>query len=140
MAEMIIEDIIDVAEALFGLRDSLSKAQKEKRDQMADYFQGVSVCLAATYEALTADVVPHRRCAELSLYADSLREVVKGFIEDSKAWKLSDLLGRSHLVEGLWEDFNADPVKRKELPVMAEASGIFLALSNSVRAGLKPGS
>jgi hypothetical protein len=136
---IIIKDIIDVAKALFGFRDSLAKAQKEKRDQMADYFHGVSVCLAATYEGLTSNVVPHGRCAELSSYADSLPEVVKGFIEESKAQELSHLLKRSYRVEGLWEEFNANPEKRKELPIIAEASGIFLALSNSVRAGFKPG-
>ena len=135
----IIKDIIDVAKGLFGFRDSLAKAQKDKRDQMADYFHAVSVCLAATYEALISNVVPHGRCAELASYADSLPKVVKGFIEDRKAQELSDLLKRSHSVEGLWEQFNANPEKRKELPTIAEASGIFLALSNSVRAGFKPG-
>ena len=104
---------------------------------MADYFQNVSVCLDATYVALTNNVVPHGRCAELSFYADSLSEVVGGFIEDSRTRELSGLLKRSYVVEGLWEQFNEDPEKREQLPKIAEASGIFLALSNSVRAGLK---
>ncbi len=132
-ATMIIQDIIDVAKALFDLRDTLAKAQKKKRDQMADYFQAVSVCLAATYEALTANVVPYRRCAELSLYGDCLPKLVRGLLEDSKAWELTNLFTRSHLVEGLWEELNADPEKGKDLPAIAEASGIFLAVSNSVR-------
>jgi hypothetical protein len=135
----IIKDIIDVAKALFGLRDSLAKAEKEQRDKMAEYFHAVSVCLASTYEVLVADQVPHGRCAELAIYAESLPKVVKGFIEESKAFELSNLLQRSHRVEGLWEQFNADPEKKKDLPVIAEASGIFLALSNSVKTGYRPG-
>ena len=134
---VIIKDIIDVAKALFGFRDSLAKAQKDKRDQMANYFHAVSLCLAATYEDLSSNVVPHGRCAELSSYADSLPYVVEGFIEKNKAEELSHLLKRAHCVEGMWEQFNANPEKGKELPVIAEASGIFLALSNSVRAGLR---
>ena len=134
-----IKDIIDVAKALFGLRDSLAKAEKEQRDQMAEYFHAVSVCLAGTYEGLAADQVPHGRCAELAIYAESLPKVVEGFIEGNKALELSNLLQRSHRVEGLWEQFNADPEKKKDLPVIAEASGIFLALSNSVKTGYRPG-
>ncbi len=135
----IIKDIIDVAKALFGLKDSLAKADKQKRDEMADYFQAVSVCLADTFEKLSENKVPHGRCTELAEYAKYLPEVVKGFIEESKANELSDILLRSHEVEGLWEEFNAKHSKKKQLPSIAEASGIFLALSNSVRAGYKAG-
>lgn len=134
----IIKDIIDVAKALFGVKESLAKADKQKRDEMADYFQAVSVCLAATYEKLSEDEVPHGRCAELAQYAELLPKVLEGFIEISKAEELSNYLARSHAVEGLWEEFNANPDKKKELPTIAEASGIFLALSNTVRAGYKP--
>ncbi len=137
MVKVIIKDIIDVAKALFGLRDSLAKAPKNKRDQMADYFHMVSLCLAATYEDLASNVVPKGRCAELSSYADSLPYVVEGLIEKSKAEELSYLLKKAPCLEGMWEQFNVNPEKIKELPVIAEASGIFLALSNSVRAGLR---
>jgi hypothetical protein len=65
--------------------------------------------------------------------------VLEGFIESSKAEELSNFLARSHAVEGLWEEFNTNPDKKKELPAIAEASGLFLALSNTVRAGHKPG-
>jgi len=135
----IIKDIIDVAKALFGVKENLAKANKQKRDEMADYFQAISVCLAGTYEKLSANEVPHGRCAELAAYAESMPKVIEGFVDENKAKELSDLLLRSHRVEGLWEEFNENPEKQKDLPVIAEASGIFLALSNSVRAGYKPG-
>ncbi len=75
----------------------------------------------------------------ISLNQYLLFALPKGFIEESKAFELSNLLQRSYMVEGLWEQFNADPEKKKDLPIIAEASGIFLALSNSVKAGYKPG-
>jgi hypothetical protein len=134
---VIIKDIIDVAKALFDLRHSLAKAPKNRREQMADYFHTVSLCLAATYEDLASNVVPQGRCGELSSYADSLPYVVEGLIEKSKAEELSYFLKKAPCVESMWEQFNANPEKIKELPVIAEASGIFLALSNSVRAGLR---
>ena len=137
MVKVIINEIIDVAKALFGLRDSLVKAPKDKRDQIADYFHTVSLCLAATYGDLASNVVPKGRCAELSSYADSLPYVVEGLNEKSKAEELSYLLKKAPCLEGMWEQFNVNPEKIKELPVIAEASGIFLALSNSVRAGLR---
>jgi hypothetical protein len=134
----IIKDIIDVAKALFGFKESLMKANQQKRNEMADYFQAVSKCLTVTYEKLLADEVPHDRCAELEQYAILLPSVVKGFIEDAKAKELSGILLRSHAVEGLWEDFNRNPKKKRQLPKIAEASGIFLALSNSIRTGFVP--
>lgn len=134
----IIEDIIYVAKALFGAKESFAKANKQKRDEMAEYFRDISACLAATYEKLLEDEIPHGRCAELAQYADSLPKVVEGFIENSKAKELSKMLARSHAVEGLWERFNVSPGKKKQLQSIAEASGILLALSNTVKAGYKP--
>ena len=134
----IIKDIIDVAKALFGLKESLAKANKEKREEMANYFSSISTCLAETYEKLSDNIIPHGRCAELLTYAESLHDTVGNFISDQKANELSQLLARSHSVEGLWEEFNANPEKRNELHLIAEASGIFLALSNSIHAGYKP--
>jgi hypothetical protein len=134
----VIKDIFDVAQTLFGLGGELVKAKTERRDKMADYFMKVSECLAATYDSLTANNIPHGRCAELAVYAELLPQVVKGLIDDSKAQELSLLLKRSHMVEGLWEALNSDPKKGNELPKIAEASGLFLALSNSLRAGFIP--
>jgi len=134
----VIKDIFEVAQTLFGLGGQLVKAKKEKRDEMADYFTKVSECLNATYDSLTANNVPHGRCAELAAYAELLPQVVKGFIADNKAQELSLILKRSHVVEGLWEALNSDPKKGNELPKIAEASGLFMALSNSLRAGFVP--
>ncbi len=88
----IIKDIVDVAKALFGVKESLAKADKQKREEMADYFHAVSICFAATFEKLSEDEVPHGRCAELSEYAESLPKAVEGFVEKSKAEELSNLL------------------------------------------------
>jgi hypothetical protein len=134
----IIKDIIDVAKALFGVKENLAKANKQKRNEMAEYFQAISVCLVGTYENLLENEVPHGRCGELAEYARSMPKVIEGFVHDDKAIELSELLLSSHKVEGLWDQFNENPEKKKDLPVIAEAAGIFLALSNSVRAGYKP--
>ena len=134
----IIIDILDVASALFGMRKDLAEADKQKQEEMATYFKAVSECLAATYDKLLEDEVPHGRCAELLQYARSLPRVVEGYVDRDKAEELSEMLARSHEVEGLWEQFNTDPEKKNELPSIAAASGMFLALSNTIRAGQKP--
>lgn len=135
---VIIKNIMDVATCLFGLRDVFQKADKDRRDRIADYFREVSVCLAATYDSLASNRIPHGRCAELSSYADSLPGVVEGFIEETKARELSALLKQSYGVEGLWGLMNGNTANNPDIAIIAQASGIFLALSNSVRAGLKP--
>jgi hypothetical protein len=133
----IIKDIIDVAKALFGLKESLAKAEQQKREEMAKYFNSISVCLAETYSKLSDNIIPHDRCAELLSYGNSLPDTIGEFIGKKKSEELSELLIRSHKVEGLWEEFKDHPEKRIQLPIIAEASGIFLALSNSVRVGYK---
>jgi hypothetical protein len=135
----IIKDIIDVAQALFGFKGALAEADKQKRDEMADYFQAISVCLAGTFESLSQDEIPHGRCAELGAYADSLSKVLDGFVDGARADELSEMLARSHSVEELWSEFNENPDKKSQVSTIAEASGIFLALANTVRAGHTPG-
>ena len=44
----------------------------------------------------------------------------------------------SRNVEKLMYELNKDPEAYKELPKIAEASGIFLALANSIKVGYKP--
>ena len=134
----IVKDILEVAKALLGMKESMQKANKQKRDEMADYFKSISVCLDETYKSLAAGAVPYGRCAELRHYGEILPEVVKNYVEDKRAWELAEMLKRSHKVEGLWEQFNIDPEKAKDLPVILESSGLFLAISNSIKAGYKP--
>lgn len=137
---VIIKNIMDVATSLFGLKDVFLKADKDRRDRIAEYFRAISECLAATYDSLASNVVPHGRCAEISSYADCLPDVVEGFIDKAKAQELSDLLKRSYNVESLWGLMNQSSGKTPEIAHIAQASGIFLALSNSVKAGLKAAS
>lgn len=137
-AIVIVQGLIDVAKSLFSLKDSFAKASQEQRDRMAEYFKAISECLAATYDSLSSDVVPHGRCGEIKGYAELLPSVVRGLIDDRRAQELSDLLKRSHEVEGLMEVVRRSPNKDAEIATIAEASGIFMALSNSVKAGLKP--
>jgi len=124
----IIKGIIVVAKTLFGLKESLAKAKKQKRDEMADYFQNVSACLSNTYATLSDNKIPQDRCAELLSYSETLPKVVKSFIGEDKANELAQTLMDSHKVESLYAVFELNPETKKELPAIAEAAGIFLAL------------
>ncbi len=132
----IIGDIIAVARELRDLKSGFSKAKKEQRGRIADYFAAISDCLEGTYESLKVNEVPHKRCAELETLARALPATLKGTVDPDKAQELSAQLLRSHEVEGLWEEFQTNPRVREELPTIAEAAGVFSGLATSVRAGL----
>ena len=66
----IIKNIVDVARALFGFKDILTKANQQRRNEMADYFHAISSGLAGTYEKLAENLAPHGCCGELRQYAD----------------------------------------------------------------------
>ena len=68
----IAKAILDAAKALLGLADQLNTAERQQRAEMADLFDKISACLAATSSEIRAGEIPHGRCGELMMYADSL--------------------------------------------------------------------
>lgn len=132
----IIDGIITVAKGFFSLITDFNSVKGEKREHIADYFFNISACLADAYEKLSMDEVPHGRCSEIDSYADMMPDIVKGAIKDKdKIEELQKRLQESYRVERLWYEIDKNPELRGELTYLAEASGIFLAMSNSIRAG-----
>jgi len=129
-----IDKILSVAKALFSFRGEFQKAKREKRDRIADLFEKISNCVKDVYSELKSDEVPHGKCAEMLTYANMLTDTVKDEIGEERAEELAKDLIEAHEVEVLLWQLHNVPDKDLQLSKLDEASGVFMALANIVRA------
>ncbi len=129
-----IDKILSVANALFSFSGAFQTARREKRDRIADLFDNISKCIAEISTELKSDNVPHGKCAEMLTYANMLTEAVKDEIGKDTAEKLAQDLIDSHEVELLLGQLHDAPDRDNQLRKLDEASGVFMALANIIRA------
>ena len=107
----IAKAILDAAKAILGLADQLKTAERQQRAEMADLFDKISACLAATSSEIRAGEIPHGRCGELMMYADSLPLLAMGALGEEKAkaliQKVGPPAGRSGAVHNTLPAFRA---------------------------------
>ncbi len=96
-----IQVILDVAEKLFGLREQLEKARRERRDRIADYLSELSKTLSDVAESLRHNEVPHGKCQEMRVYAQKLPETTGDEIGAMQAQVYAKQLADAHEVEML---------------------------------------
>jgi hypothetical protein len=133
----IFKTILDVAKALVGVSDQLRRANRERRQDMAQLFDAISSCLAAVSTEIRAGGVPHGRCAELEQYAQALPGVVAKELGDARAQELGQTLHSAYNVESVAVGLQQVTSAQEKEPYLAEieeASGKFRALANLVRA------
>ena len=129
-----IDTILSVAKTLFGFKDVLDKSHRDRKDRIASYFESISKCLAEISSKLKANKVPHGRCAEMKFYASQLPNTVGDVIGKAEAQRLAKDLESAHEVELLLSKLYQSPDRASQLAKLDEASGIFQALANSIRA------
>lgn len=132
----IVRTLSAVEEDLHANQNRFMVREKPRRQAVSEYFKKISKCLDDVHSSLAHDEVPHGRCAELEGYAEMLPSAVGDYLGQEKSEELSDLLKAAHKVEGLWDEFNASPEKKSNLPVIKKTAGRFTALANSVEAGM----
>jgi len=71
-----IATILDVASKLFGLKDLLANARRDRRDRIADYSGELSNTRAAVVAMLRKGEIPHGKCQEMLVYAQTLPATV----------------------------------------------------------------
>jgi hypothetical protein len=129
-----IDEILSVAKGLLAIRESFAKAKKERRENVAVYFEKISTCLAETAKELRKGVVPHGMCGRMSVYAEEFEETVKGLISKEKAEKFSQKLKDNYATEHAVDDIIKARERESEIDKIEEASGVFQGLADSIRA------
>ena len=131
----IVQNIYSFAKKIFNLKKKLSEADRQKRNDIANYLDTVSGLLQEIHDSLKIDIVPHGKCKEFEHYAKKMPKVItKQIVEDVQ--KLSDMLLEADKV--LWEELNVAEDKARELRKMDEAAGWLRGTANTIRAGGKP--
>ena len=130
---LIVEMILSVATKLSGLKDSLAKARRDRRDRIAMYLEELSDTVYAVAASLRADQVPHGKCQEMMLYADTLQTTIGDEIGETAA-ELADKLRRAHEVEMLLSELGTGEERERQLADLERAAALFKSTSVSVKA------
>jgi hypothetical protein len=131
---MIVETILDVAGKLFGLKDQLSKARRDRRDRIAEYFATLGKTLGEVAGSLRKDEIPHGKCAAMQHFATELPKTVAGVVSDAEANDYARRLADAYEVEMLWGELRGAPDRERKLAQLERAAGLFEAIAATVRA------
>lgn len=133
-----IAGIITVAKKLWELKEEFDKKEITKRDRISDYFFKISMCLEQAHGDLIKGIYPHGKCEEMTTYAKMMPEMIEDVIGTEKTSELTKILTDAAVVEHIYCDLLAlsdDKEKLDNLQTLAEASGYFRALANTVKVG-----
>jgi len=130
-----IDDILSLGKALFDLQKQLRKADQERRQQIAEYFSHISECLAGISEQLESGKVARAKCAELEIYARDLPSKIEDQVTATRARELANQLATAAIARGaVARDLESNDERGANIAKLEEASGVFNALANSIRA------
>ncbi len=131
----IIETLLSVGKALFGLRGELAKARADRKKEVADFIDAIASTIAGTAESLRANQFPAGMCAELAAHAQHMNEAVGDLIGSARSTELSARLQEIWAIEQLFAELQTDtaPERSRKLLLLDEAAGQFRATAAFVR-------
>lgn len=131
----IIDTLLAVGKALFGLRGELAKARTERKRQVADFVEAIAKTIDDTAAELRAQQYPGGKCAELFAHAQIMEAAIGDLIGEAKAKELAAQLKEIWEIERLFGELKSDPLaeKTRKLSVLDEAAGQFRATAAFVR-------
>ena len=128
----LIIDLWQIGKDIIDLIDLLKKQKKEKRESLSNLLLHIGEVIKDTYEKLSNDIYPGGNCQQLEMFSDDLYKQTHNVLGDQKARLLSDKLKQAHEVEKLFGDLHSGAVDKKELRLLDETSGHFIAASKLI--------
>lgn len=131
----IIETLMSVGQALFGLRGELAKVRKERKGAVADFIDAIARTIDQTASSLRIDQYPHGSCAELFEHAQNMSAAIGDLIGTRKADELASQLKEIWEIELLYDELKAETpaVRSRRLSVLDQAAGQFRATAAFIR-------
>jgi hypothetical protein len=131
----IIETLLSVGKALFGLRGELAKARKDRKKDVADFIDAIAQTIDDTAVALRSEQYPGGKCAELFAHSKQLEAAIGDLIGQLKAQELASQLQDIWEVERLFGELQSVTAAERasKLSVLDEAAGQFRATAAFVR-------
>jgi hypothetical protein len=124
----IAKKVVELLNALLGMRSTLSKESLESRIRVAQYLEHISECLDAITEAGVNGEI-YSSCAELREYLRSLDDVIGKEIGEDNVARYITILQKAVNSRSLWLTLH-DP---DDLIVLRESSGRSRAFANRLR-------
>lgn len=131
----IVKTIWEVGKGIFGVRNELQKAQRDRRDRLANYFSDLANLIESVAASLRIRQYPHGSCAQLHTLAELMSETLKDLVDQVKAdeyqkkllqiWEIEKLFGE---IQGMSEEKVG-----KRLTELDEAAGFFRATAAHLR-------
>jgi len=131
----IIDTLLSVGKALFGLRGELAKARKERKETVADFMDTLAQTIDDTVASLRIQQFPGGKCAELFAHSQQLSAAIGDLIGIAKAEELAAQLQEIWEIERLFAELQSDapPERERKLLVLDAAAGQFRATAAFVR-------
>lgn len=136
LVSAIVDTLLGVGKALFGLRGELAKARKDRKETVAGFIGDIAETIDETAAALRRAEFPGGKCAELFAHSQQMETAIGDLIGPGKAGELAAQLQEIWEIERLFGELNADspPERKRKLSVLDEAAGQFRATAAFVRA------
>lgn len=127
--------ILEVGKTLFGFRADLAKADRERRDRVADYFSDIAKLIEKVSEILKTNQYPHGACMQLEKLANLMPETLKGLLKPEEIEENKKNLLSVHEVERLYNELQtlSPSESAAKLAQLDEAAGQFHALAMHLR-------
>ena len=135
MSAGIIETLLTVGKALFGLRDVLSSARKARKEKVADFLGGIALTIETTSASLKQNIYPHGTCQELLSHSNHMVKAIGNLIGEKEATDLAGQLKEVWEIEQLYGQlqFATATQKTRRLETLDQAAGLFRATAAFVR-------
>ena len=131
-----IKDIIEVARVIAGAVGNFLSYRKERREEVADYFEKIATTLSSCTKDFHKGVTQDELvvfCGQLQAFAEQLPDAIGDVVGEGKAQELKRKLsgvnqGKLHMLEG------NSPEALHHLSALSKAAGYFSASAESLRA------
>jgi len=135
-----IETLLSVASKLLSIVAVFQKANRDRKDRIAIYFEGISKCIDDLVAVRRSEDAARsgtlRSCTELDTYAEKFLETVGDTIPKPDAEKLAKDLAQACFYRALVGEVASTKPEELEhaLEQLERAAGMFKGLSASIRA------
>lgn len=132
----IIETILKVGQALFGLKGELANARDTRKGAVADFLAEIAGVLEEASALLQQGTYPHKKCEELLLHSQHMEAAIGDLVGVPRARELGVQLAEAHQIEQLHAELHAltAPEPQRRLSLLDTAAGHFRATAAFVRA------
>lgn len=131
----IIGTIIDAAAKLFGLRGELSKARKERKQEVADFLAAIGKNIEEVSASLKQGQYPHGGCQVLLTHSQMMEQAIGDLVGEVRAREIANQLREVWEIERLHAEMGAmsPPEKQRSLDALDQGAGLFSATADIVR-------